>query len=127
MIGLDVDEWRGLVFVRVNRNGLGLLESLGGLPARCAGEPVEDLTYSHRVTHTVDANWKTYTDNYGEGYHVPFVHPELNRQIDARKYRVDVQDRWVEHHAPTRDGTPSASITYSSTGPYWLRNSEKRG
>ncbi len=105
-----VAEWRGLVFVRIAAEGPGLHEALGNLVDRCADQPIEQLTYSHRLTHDVDANWKTYTDNYGEGYHVPFVHPELNRQIDARNYRVEVHDHWVEHTAPTRDGAVTAGL-----------------
>ncbi len=105
-----VDEWRGLVFVRIASDGPTLTESLGDLADRCAEQPIEQLTYSHRLSHDVDANWKTYTDNYGEGYHVPFVHPELNRQIDARNYRVEVHDHWVEHTAPTRGGAVTAGL-----------------
>lgn len=108
LLPLDVDEWRDLIFVRITRGGPTLVESLGGLVGRSTDQPIESLTYSHRVTHIVDANWKTYTDNYGEGYHVPFIHPELNRQIDARAYQVAVHDRWVEHTAPTRDGAVTA-------------------
>jgi phenylpropionate dioxygenase-like ring-hydroxylating dioxygenase large terminal subunit len=27
-------------------------------------------------------NWETYVDNYLEGYHLPSVHPGLNRELD---------------------------------------------
>jgi choline monooxygenase len=112
LLPVAVAEWRGLVFVRITAEGPSLTASLGDLVDRCAEQPIDQLTYSHRVTHVVEANWKTYTDNYGEGYHVPFVHPELNRQINAREYRVSVHDHWVEHSAPTRDG--------AVTGGLWL-------
>jgi choline monooxygenase len=107
---IAVDEWRGLVFVRVAANGPALADALGTLPARCTDQPIEELTYSHRLVHTVDANWKTYTDNYGEGYHVPLVHPGLHRQIDAREYRVTVHDGWAEHAAPARDGAIATGV-----------------
>jgi choline monooxygenase len=113
LLELGVAEWRGLVFVRIAPDGPTLgdaLGDLGDLVDRCADQPIDQLTYSHRVTHVVDSNWKTYTDNYGEGYHVPFVHPELNRQIDAREYRVAVHDHWVEHSAPTLDGAVTAGL-----------------
>ncbi|MFH1104031.1 MAG: SRPBCC family protein, partial [Actinomycetota bacterium] len=50
--------------------------------------------------------WKTYADNYLEGYHIPIVHPELNREIDVREYRVEVfePDGYCLHTAPARDG-----------------------
>jgi choline monooxygenase len=56
--------------------------------------------------HDLACDWKTYGDNYLEGYHIPLVHPGLNKEIDAKRYRVDVhhEHRWVEHRAPARDG-----------------------
>ena len=56
--------------------------------------------------HELACNWKTYADNYLEGYHIPLVHPALNKEIDAKRYRVDVDEdyRWVLHSAPARDG-----------------------
>ena len=37
---------------------------------------------------------------------MPLVHPGLNKEIDAKRYQVDVDNRyrWVEQHAPARDG-----------------------
>ncbi len=107
---LAIDEWRGMVFVRIAQDGPRLAESLGGLIDRCADQPIESLTYSRRLTHTIDANWKTYTDNYAEGYHIPFVHPGLHAQIQTREYRVHVGDGFAEHSAPTRDGAVAAGL-----------------
>jgi choline monooxygenase len=110
LVPVAVDEWRGLVFVRLASDGPALADSLGTLRDRCADQPIEALTYGHRLEHVVAANWKTYTDNYGEGYHVPFVHPGLHRQIDARQYRVLVHDGWAEHCAPARDGATATGV-----------------
>jgi phenylpropionate dioxygenase-like ring-hydroxylating dioxygenase large terminal subunit len=35
-----------------------------------------------RRTYDMKCNWKTYIDNYLEGYHLPSVHPALNRELD---------------------------------------------
>ncbi len=32
--------------------------------------------------HTIQANWMLYVDNYLEGFHIPYVHPELNQALD---------------------------------------------
>ena len=66
---------------------------------------MEELQFSHQVAHEVAANWKTYADNYMEGYHIPLVHPRLNKEVDARRYRVEVGDRYCSHSAPARDGS----------------------
>src|SRR5262249_10524854 len=37
-----------------------------------------------------NCNWKVYMDNYLEGYHVPYVHPELCKLYDYRNYTTEV-------------------------------------
>jgi phenylpropionate dioxygenase-like ring-hydroxylating dioxygenase large terminal subunit len=104
LLPVRVDEWRGLVFVHLQADALPLEEQLGTLFAECVDLPVETLDYSHRVVHDLACNWKTYADNYSEGYHIPLVHPELNREVSARQYRVEVHDHYCVHRAPARDG-----------------------
>jgi choline monooxygenase len=99
-----VEEWRGLVFVNLDVHAPALQEQLGALFAECVDLPVDGLTYGHRVDHELATNWKTYVDNYSEGYHIPLVHPELNREVSAKQYRVDVHDHYCVHSAPARDG-----------------------
>ena len=95
---------RGLVFVNVDLHGdaPSLLEALGSFVDACADFPIEQFVPAIERTHVLECNWKTYADNYLEGYHVPLVHPGLNKEIDAKRYQVDVdeRDRWVEQHAP---------------------------
>ncbi len=42
-----------------------------------------------RRTYDMKCNWKTYVDNYLEGYHLPSVHPGLNRELDFNAYAVE--------------------------------------
>ena len=42
--------------------------------------------------YVVEAPWTLYVENYLEGLHVPFVHPSLARELDARTYRVEPVD-----------------------------------
>jgi choline monooxygenase len=99
-----VDDWRGLVFVNLDGEAGPLLDALGGFAREAEGFDMEEFAFALRTEHVIEANWKTYADNYLEGYHVPLVHPGLNREIDARRYRVEVHDRWCLHTAPARDG-----------------------
>jgi len=105
---VQVASWRGLVFVNLDAEMPPLDTDHGAFFAAMADQPLEEFSYSHRVVHPVDANWKVYTDNYGEGYHVPLVHPELNRELVAREYRVEVGDHFSLHTAPTRSGAVNA-------------------
>ena len=40
--------------------------------------------------HLINANWMLYVDNYLEGFHIPFVHPELNQALDYSGYSTEV-------------------------------------
>jgi choline monooxygenase len=39
-----------------------------------------------------------------EGYHIPYLHPGLNRETDAKAYTVTPGDRVCVHRAPTKSG-----------------------
>src|SRR4051794_13987595 len=104
---LRVDQWRGLVFVNLDGAAPPLLESLGSFADACADFPIESFAPASARDHAIACNWKTYADNYLEGYHIPLVHPGLNKEIDAKRYVVEVHEdgRWVEQSAPARDGS----------------------
>ena len=40
-----------------------------------------NFVFHNEITFDVNANWKTYVDNYQEGYHIPLIHPQLNRDV----------------------------------------------
>lgn len=40
--------------------------------------------------YTIDTHWALYCDNYLEGFHVPFVHPSLNEQLDYGEYETEL-------------------------------------
>ena len=43
----------------------------------------------------IDANWILYVDNYLEGFHIPFVHPELNNALASDGYSTECFDKAV--------------------------------
>ena len=45
-----------------------------------------DLSKSYEI----DANWALYCDNYLEGFHIPFIHKDLNATLDYKKYDVEI-------------------------------------
>jgi choline monooxygenase len=98
--------------VNLDPSAPSLREDLGSFVEECAAFPMEDFTVCHELSDVVAANWKTYGDNYLEGYHLPLVHPGLLRQVDAKRYEVTVRDRYCIHTAPARDG--------SATSGRWL-------
>jgi choline monooxygenase len=102
-----VAEWRGQVFVNLDTAAVPLEDDLAEFFAEMSDFPLEAMTLVRSTRHDLACNWKTYADNYLEGYHIPLLHPELNRQFDAKRYRVELGDRYCRHSAPSRDGSPA--------------------
>src|SRR5690606_30399977 len=80
-----VGEWQGLVFAALG-HAPPLEELLDGIAERCAAHRLGRMVFANRITYEVGCNWKAYVDNFLEGYHLPHVHPELNRLLDYRGY-----------------------------------------
>ena len=110
LYAVRVEEWRGLVFVNLAPDGPALADDHGPFFAAFADRPLESFTYTQHSEHDIATNWKVYCDNYGEGYHVPLVHPELNREVVAKEYRVEVADHYCVHSVPARDGAVNQGL-----------------
>jgi choline monooxygenase len=117
-----VAEWQGLVFAALG-SGERELPELGevvdGIAAR-SGE-LDTLRFARRASYEIACNWKVYVDNYLEGYHVPRVHPGLNRLLDARSYRSE-PGRWhVLQWSPldTRQGPYESAAGTAGVALYW--------
>ena len=91
---LQVREFAGLVFA-ASENPPPFEEYVAGIAERLAvsSHALDDLRFHQHLSYDIDCNWKTYVDNYLEGYHVPHVHPELNKLLDYRSY-VTETNRW---------------------------------
>jgi choline monooxygenase len=55
---------------------------------------LDAMTFVKRIDYEVACNWKIYVDNFLEGYHVPYVHPELMKLYDFRQYRTEVFEQY---------------------------------
>ena len=99
-----VESFRGMIFVALDTSNCPLVEWLDQFPTALVDLPLEDLVFHSRTVRRVKCNWKTYADNFLEGYHVPSVHPEMARDADAAQYSVILGDdrRWNVHVMPPR-------------------------
>jgi choline monooxygenase len=99
---ISVDEWRGLLFVAIDPVE-SLLANLGDTVKVLADEPIETFRL-YRSEHLVfDANWKIYTDNFIEGYHIPGIHPSFYAAIDFEKFETIPMDNVIKMTAPPKD------------------------
>jgi choline monooxygenase len=104
------EEWFNLVFANLDPEARPLGESLGDLPRQAEKFPFAGMKLFERRTYNMRCNWKTYVDNYLEGYHLPSVHPGLNRELDYNAYVVEPHARgyegYVRQFSPIRGAQP---------------------
>jgi choline monooxygenase len=102
-----VDVWNSLVFVNIDPASMPLEVFLGGIPEKLKARDLSSMRFAERKDWYVDCNWKVYVDNYLEGYHIPIVHPSLNREIDYSKYRTETDRYYSIQHSPLKKATAS--------------------
>jgi choline monooxygenase len=100
------EEWSNLIFVNLDPGAEPLVKSLGQLSQQAERLGFAEMKLFERRTYDMKCNWKTYVDNYLEGYHLPSVHPGLNRELDYNAYTVEPHDRHVRQFSPIRGAQP---------------------
>jgi len=100
---VQLSEWRGLLFAALDPKE-SLLDQLGSLPAELAAEPLETYAATDQATVSFPANWKIYTDNFVEGYHIPGTHPSFYAAIDFEAFQTTAHPGYVRMTAPPKDG-----------------------
>lgn len=108
----------GLVFICMGEKAPSFHKSLGDLPKALEGQGLENYKFFSMASHHLKCNWKTYIENYMEGYHIPILHPLLNKDIDFATYRVVPQDRIALHETGIK---PERADTAANSGLWvWL-------
>jgi choline monooxygenase len=113
-----VANWRGFIFAALD-DQVGEFEAwIAPVDRQFAGADWSNLRVGLRRRHELACNWKTYVENYLEGYHLPVLHPGLSAELDPTKYRVRVDGHVVIQDAPTL----SANTVYSGGFAWWWPN-----
>jgi choline monooxygenase len=110
---IRIDTWQGLAFLNLATGGLPLETVLKGIVEKIAPIRIAGKKFFRRVSYDVNCNWKVYVDNYLEGYHLPYVHPELCNLLDFQNYRTETFEHYSLQHSPLQQ---SAGI-YEGDGP----------
>lgn len=102
-----VDTWGPYVFVNLDMNAAPLGGTWGDAFSTTSGINLLDWKLVDRAEYLIDCNWKVYLDNYAEGYHVPFAHPGLNKEMNLDDYFVNTwrfhSTQWA-HIKPANKG-----------------------
>lgn len=124
---IRAEVWGPLVFVNLDPQAAPLADTLREILPETAGLPLAEMRLVERRDYIVQCNWKTYVDNYLEGYHIPMAHPGLYRELDYARYRVETFRYHSKQIAPLRPvkGT-GAGRRYTEVAPdeevlyYWV-------
>jgi choline monooxygenase len=110
----ELHTWNGFEFASMNPN-VHLEEVLRPVQERL-GWFFSDLKYDPARDRDweIDANWMLYVDNYLEGFHIPFVHPELNEALDKNGYSTECFDHGVLQIGTAQDGDVCFEIPHDS-------------
>jgi phenylpropionate dioxygenase-like ring-hydroxylating dioxygenase large terminal subunit len=66
--------WDGFIFYNLDGRAPPLADWLGELPERLGPYRLSNMAATRIRVHDLDCNWKTWVENYMEGYHIPTVH-----------------------------------------------------
>lgn len=111
LVPVAVAEWGPLVFVNLDPAAPPLDAAMAPIDQemRAAGFDMARVAPRVRRDYEIQCNWKVYVDNYLEGYHIPFVHPGLFRELDYARYQVEPRGHYSKQFSPTRSAGTGAS------------------
>ena len=104
LIPVQVACWEGLVFVNLSETQEPLDAVMTGIMERIAPIQLDTKRFHCRVNYEVHCNWKVYVDNYLEGYHLPYVHPELCNLLDVKAYTTETFEHYSLQFSPFSGG-----------------------
>lgn len=102
LVPVETAVWENWVFVKLDRSDLSLESFLGAdLLGQVRPLGLENLHWMERRHYMLDCNWKVFVDNFLDGgYHVPYLHKELNSVLNYSKYTIENGERFCLQSSP---------------------------
>jgi choline monooxygenase len=121
LIPVGFDSWQGLQFVNLSGAGdPGLQSMLEPVAKRIAPIDLTARKFYRRVEYRLECNWKVYVDNYLEGYHLPYVHPELCNLLDYRQYVTETFEHVSLQYSPLNEDKIYGSMGQNDGAFYYF-------
>lgn len=88
---LPLKKWKNFLFTSLFPE-IDFDELIKPIEERVGWMPFENLVMdkTRSQDYLVKANWALYCDNYLEGFHIPFVHPDLNKALNYNAYETHI-------------------------------------
>lgn len=104
-------EWGSLLFAGLNPS-FDFATILDTMKERVGFLPLEEFSLNTTLSkdYLVHAHWALYCDNYLEGFHVPFVHEELNAVLDYGNYTTEIYEHCNLQIGYTDDATETFDL-----------------
>jgi carnitine monooxygenase subunit len=117
LMSVQVEEFAGLYFVNLNPGAESLSKTAGDLKAAIEryAPDLPRLTFAHRLSYTIQANWKAVVDNFLECRHCPVAHKDFCSLIDMNSYEVENKGLFISHMAKAKEAENSAYNTAAAT------------
>ena len=123
---VQIEEFGGFVYVHLDPNAAPLIEQSGDLGAEIAhwAPDVDELTFAHRLSYTINSNWKNVVDNFLECYHCHVAHKDFVSLVDMDTYKVTTHGIYSSHMAEAGKSDNSAydvsEATVTDHAVWWL-------
>jgi len=91
----DLEKWGSLLFARLGGE-IDFAQMIGEMNTYVGFLPIDEFVFSAAQSkdYLVNAHWALYCDNYLEGFHIPFVHKDLNAVLDYENYETILGDHF---------------------------------
>ena len=91
-----VKEWNDFIFCSIGGE-ININQVLDDISTRLKKYPFEKLEYNKNDSkeYIIDAHWALYCENYLEGFHVPFIHKGLKKDINLNTYKTKLLNNGV--------------------------------
>ncbi len=88
--------WGNFIFVSLTEK-IDITPVLDDIEKRIPNYPLKDLYYNKKSSQwwEIDSHWALYCENFLEGFHVPFVHKGLSKEIYIGTYETILLDNAV--------------------------------
>ena len=123
---VQITEFGGFVYVNLDPEAAPLEEQSGYLGAEIAhwAPDVEQLTFAHRLSYTINSNWKNVVDNFLECYHCHNAHEDFVSLVDMDTYVVTTYGIYSSHMAEAGKAANTAydvsEATVTDHAVWWL-------
>ena len=107
----DINIWKNMIFTLINQTD-ETCNWFEHVQDRMSFMDIENFTYdsSRERRYTIEANWILYVDNFLEGFHIPFVHKDLNKALDYGQYETELFTGGVLQIGIAQDGVNSFEL-----------------